>query len=71
MRYESPRIGQTKRLNTTVDLLTLEGGSGSVSRLKNSFSTASRGARRLEDLLKTCHLLPSTVILEPQNREDR
>jgi hypothetical protein len=37
-------------------------------RLDKSLSNASRGARRLEDLLKNCHLLPSAAILEPQNR---
>jgi hypothetical protein len=36
--------------------------------LKNPLSIASRGARRLGDLPKNCHLLPSTAILEQQNR---
>jgi mRNA-degrading endonuclease toxin of MazEF toxin-antitoxin module len=35
---------------------------------KKSLAIASRGARRLEDLPKSCHLLPSTAISEPQNR---
>ncbi len=31
---------------------------------------ASREARRLGALPKNCHLLPSTAILEPQDRYD-
>jgi hypothetical protein len=36
--------------------------------LKNPLSIASLGARWIGDLLKNCHLLPSTAISEPQNR---
>ena len=71
MRDDAPRIGQTKRFNTMVGLLTLVGDFGSFSRLKNSFSATSRGARRLEALPKTCHLLPSTAIMQPQIRYTR
>ena len=46
----------------------VESESGIVSHLRNSSSIASRGARRLGDLPKNCHLLPSTAILEPQDR---
>jgi hypothetical protein len=35
---------------------------------KKSPAIASRGAKRLGDLPKSCHLLPSTAISEPQNR---
>ena len=38
---------------------------GFVSHLKNSSSIASCGARKIGDLPKTCHLLPSTAILQP------
>ena len=41
---------------------------GFVSHLKNSLSNASSGARCPGALPKNCHLLPSTAILEPQNR---
>jgi hypothetical protein len=36
--------------------------------LKNPLSIAPRGVIRTGDLPKTCHLLASTAILEPQNR---
>jgi hypothetical protein len=38
---------------------------------KKSPAIASREAKRLGALPKNCHLLPSTGILEPQNRNDR
>ena len=41
---------------------------GFVSRPKNSLSIVSRGAKGIGDLPKTCHLLPSIAILEPQSR---
>ena len=44
---------------------------GFVSHLKNSLSIMSRGAKRIGDLPKTCHLLPSTAILYAQNRYTR
>ena len=44
---------------------------GLVSHPNNSLSIASRGARRLGDLPKNCHLLPSTAILHLQNRYSR
>ena len=50
-----------------VDQQAVESEPGFVSHLKNSLSIASRGARRMGDLPKNCHLLPSTAILEPQN----
>ena len=50
-----------------VDQQPPEGKIGEVSHLKNSFSIARPG-REGGDLPKTCHLLPSTAILEPQNR---
>jgi hypothetical protein len=64
-RRESAKHDET---NAMVDRQNVESEFGIVSRLKNSLSRASRGARRLGDLPKTCHLLPSTAILEPQNR---
>ena len=42
-----------------------------VRNLKNSLSNFPREAREFGDLPKTCHLLPSTAILEPQNRYAR
>ena len=42
-----------------------------VRNLKNSLSNLPREAREFGDLPKTCHLLPSTAILEPQNRYAR
>ena len=39
--------------------------------LMNSLSIASRGGSRIGDLPKTCRLLPSTAILQPQNRYAR
>jgi hypothetical protein len=44
---------------------------GFVSRPKNSLSIVSRGAKGIGDLPKTCHLLPSIAILEPQSRYAR
>jgi hypothetical protein len=54
--------------NAMVEHRVVKTESGIVSRQKNSLSMASRWARRLEALPKTCHLLPSTAILEPQDR---
>jgi hypothetical protein len=54
-----------------VDQQAVESKLGFVSHLKNLLSIASRGAKRLGDLPKNCHPLPSTGILEPQNRYDR
>jgi hypothetical protein len=68
MRDGAPRIGRPRRHSTMVEHQVVESESGIVSHLKNSLSIASRGARRLGDLPKSCHLLPSTAILEPQNR---
>ena len=63
MRDGAPRIGRPRRHNTMVDQQAVESEIGFVSHLKNSLSIASRGARRIGDLPKTCHLLPSTAIL--------
>ena len=71
MRYGAPRIGRLRRHNTMVDQQAVESEPGFVSRLKNSLSIASRGARRLGALPENCHLLPSAAILEPQNRYAR
>jgi hypothetical protein len=71
MRHGAPRIGRPRRDNTMVDQQPAEGEPGFVSHLKNSLSIASRGARGIGDLPKNCHLLPSTAILEPQNRYAR
>ena len=68
MRDGVPRIGRPGRHNTMVDHHAVESKLGFVSHLKNSLSIASRGARGIGDLPKTCHLLPSTAILWPQNR---
>ena len=38
------------------------GSPNSAERCDKSLSIASRGARRLGDLPKNCHLLPSTAI---------
>jgi hypothetical protein len=71
MRDGAPRIGRLRRDSTMVDQQAVESKLGFVSHLKNLLSIASRGARRLGDLPKNCHLLPSTGILEPQNRYAR
>ena len=71
MRDGAPRIGRPRRQNTVVDHQAVESESGIVSQLKNSLSIASRGARRLGDLPKNCHLLPSTAISAPQKRYAR
>jgi hypothetical protein len=44
---------------------------GFVCHPKNSLSNASRWGETTGDLPKNCHLLPSTAILEAQNRYDR
>jgi hypothetical protein len=51
--------------NTMVDQQSVQSELGIVSHRKNSLSVAWRGARKFGDLPKTCHLLPSTAILEP------
>jgi hypothetical protein len=71
MRDGAPRIGQPRRHNTMIDHQVVESDLGFVSHLKHPLSAASRAARRLGDLPKNCHLLPSTAILEPQNRYAR
>ena len=71
MLDDAPPIGQTRRDNTMVDEHAVQREHDTFSHLKNSLSIASRGASRVEDLPKNCHLLPSTAILEPQNRYDR
>jgi hypothetical protein len=58
MRYGAPRIGRPRRHNTMIDQQAVESELGSVSHRKNSLSIASRGARRLGTLPKSCHLLP-------------
>ena len=63
MHDDAPRIGQTRRFIIMVDRQTVEAQPGLFRRLKNSLSIESRGVRRLGDLPKTCHLLPSTAIL--------
>jgi hypothetical protein len=67
MRYDAPRIAGPRGHTTMVDHYAVESKPGFVSRLKNSLSITSRGARRIGDLPKNCHLLPSTAISEPQN----
>ncbi len=69
MREGARRIGRRRRPNTTVDHESVGSELGLVGRLKNSLSIPLRGARRTGDLPKNCHLLPSTAILEPQNRD--
>ena len=71
MRDRAPRIARPRRHSTMVEHQVVESESGIVSHLKNSFSIASRGCEMAGDLPKNCHLLPSTAILEPQNRYDR
>jgi hypothetical protein len=63
MRYCSPPIGRSRRHNTIVDEPVMESELSFVSHLKDSLSIASRGASRIGDLPKTCHLLPSNAIL--------
>jgi hypothetical protein len=58
MRYGTQRIGQPRQHNTMVDRQAVESELGFASRLKNSLSIASRGARRIGALPKNCHLLP-------------
>ena len=54
--------------NSMVEHQVEETESGIASHLKNSLSIVSREGETAGDLPKTCHLLPSTAILEPQNR---
>ena len=68
IRSSAPRIGRPRRHNTMVDHQAMGSEVRCVSHLKNSLSNASRGARRLRHLPKNCHLLPSTAILQSQNR---
>jgi hypothetical protein len=63
MRKGPPRIGRPQRHNTMVDHQAMGRELRCVSHLKNSLSNVSREARRLLDLPKNCHLLPSTAIL--------
>ena len=58
------RIGRPRRHTTMVDHYAVE-SKQDFGHLKNSLSIAPRGATRIGDLPKTCHLLPSTAILEP------
>jgi hypothetical protein len=71
MRDGAPRFGRPRRQDNIVDQLVMESESGIVSHLENSLSIPSRGGETAGDLPKNCHLLPSTGILEPQNRYDR
>jgi hypothetical protein len=71
MRGGAPRIGRRRRHSTMVEHQVVESESGIVSHLRNSLSIASSGAIGIGALPKNCHLLPSTAILEPQNRYDR
>jgi hypothetical protein len=68
MRVGAPRIGHPCRQNNMVDDEAAESEVRLVIYLQYSSSIASRGARLLGDLPKNCHLLPSTGILEPQDR---
>jgi hypothetical protein len=71
MRDGAPRIGRPRRHYTGVYQQAVETARGYVSRPRYSMGIASRGAPGLGALPKNCHLLPSTAILEPQNRYDR
>ena len=71
MRDGAPRIGRPRRHYTGVDQQAVQTACGYVSRPRYSMGIASRGAPGLGALPKNCHLLPSTAILEPQNRYDR
>jgi hypothetical protein len=68
MRYCTPPIGRPRRRKNIVDHEVVESEFGFVTHLKNSLSIAPRGASLTGDLPKTCQLLPSTAILQPQNR---
>ena len=71
MRDSGPRIGQTRPFVITIDPQTLESVFGLAKRLKNSVPTASCEAIWLEASPKNCHLLPSTAIVQSQNRDNR
>ena len=68
MRDGAPRIGRPRRDNTMVYHEAVESELGFVCHLNNLLSNASRGARRLGALPKSCHLLPFAAILSPQDR---
>jgi hypothetical protein len=71
VRYAAPRMGRPRRHKTVVNSQAVDSKPGIVSRLENSLSIASGAAGSLGDLPKNCHLLPSTAILELQNRYTR